>query len=43
MDPTDHLKRPTLPPDRRLRALCTLRPSYGNLGHFGRSVSLLSF
>lgn len=43
MNPTDHLKRPTLPPDRRLRALCTLHSSYGNLGHFGRSVSLLSF
>lgn len=43
MDPTDHLRSPTLPPDRRLRALRTQRPFYGNLGHFGRSVSLLSF
>ena len=43
MDPTDHLMRPTLPLDRCLRALRTPRPSYGNLGHFGRSVSLLSF
>ena len=43
MDPTDHLRLPTLPLDHRLRALRALRPSCGKLGHFGRSVSLLSF